>query len=627
MAGLGAEQQIAVVGIAVRFPGADDVEAFWRNVCGGLPAHEATNLDPAGFDAGFFGMPDGEAACTDPQHRMFLECCWHAVEAAGYDPANPPGVGAIIAGCSFPEYLQPLMAAGDLIQRYGPHVLAMVNDRDALTARVAHLLDLRGPCLTVQAFSATGPVAVHLAAQSLLLGECDLALAGAVSVHLPDTPADPLLTSRSGRCLPLDARADGTLSGNGVAVVVLRRLADARRDGDHVHAILEGSAFTMAGRARSGFLGVTPAGKAEAIVEALAVAGVDAGDLGYVEAQATGSPVSDAIELRAVDEAFSSRTRGVDPTWRIGSVAANVGHLDTAAGMAGLVKAILMVEHGVIPGQPGFRLATPAMPTGPGAAPRFVVPTTTLPWPEQSPDGATPRRVGLNSFGAGGGNVHLVVRQPPTDVARDGGPVPAGEPAEPHPFVLSARDGGALRRAAGGLHRALAARWDDPPPGDAAAPPSPADVAFTLQASRAAMACRIAFVARSRREVLDGLARIADGLLTPGAGLLHLGPEDDGGNDGGGDGGGDGGDGGGDGGGNDDRWQAARHWLDGHEVDWRSLHRVGDRRRVPLPGYPFTRRRHWIEPDRPVAGAAPQAARQEERPWSTGRPSSTGEKR
>ena len=210
----GTVPRIAIVGMAARFPGASDVDAFWQNLLDGLPAHQAEAVDPGGFDAEFFRIAPDEATRMDPQHRMFLECCWHAMEAAGYDPGTAPRVGALFGGCSFPAYLVlSLMAQRGLIGREGALAVALGNDRDALTARAAYHLDLRGPCLTVQAFSATGLVAVHLAAQSLLLGECDLAIAGAASVRLTELSEGPVAASRSGICAPLDAASRRIAAG------------------------------------------------------------------------------------------------------------------------------------------------------------------------------------------------------------------------------------------------------------------------------------------------------------------------------------------------------------------------------------------------------------------------------
>lgn len=579
-----ATRAVAVIGMAVRLPGADDVGAFWQNVLRRMPVHRVRPTDPARFDAAFFGMGPQEAACTDPQHRMFLECCWHAAEAAGYDPQALPGVGAVFGGCSLPAYLiRNLVSHHQLVERYGPLPIALVNDRDGLTARVANLLDLRGPCPAVLAFSATGLVAVHLAVQSLLLGECDVALAGAASVRLPGVPTEPSVTSRSGRCAPFDARADGTVFGSGTAVVVLRRLDDAVRDQDHVHALIDGSAVASEGR-RPGFLVPGLSGTPDAIVEALAVAGVDPDDIGYIEAQAMGSIVPDATELRALNAVFGEVATG--PRY-LGTVAANVGHLDATAGMAGLIKAILAVEHGVIPPQPEFQVPAPALAVSLSG---FVVPTTARRWGPGPARPGAPRRAGVNSVGLGGTHVHVVVSQAPADP-------PVEEPAEPALFILSARDPTALTLAARNLHTALAGYWSDPA-GERAPVPAPADVAYTLQVGRAELPLRAGFIAVTRRGVLRGLRRLAKAgaparalveIAEPAAGRRgRAGAKPD--------------------------WMAAgRRWVAGDRVDWRALHQGRNRRRVPLPGYPFHRGRHWIEPGRPTDWNT-----DDDLPWTTG---------
>lgn len=590
----GTVPRIAIVGMAARFPGASDVDAFWQNLLAGLPAHQAEAFDPGGFDAEFFRIAPDEATRMDPQQRMFLECCWHAMEAAGYNPGTAPRVGALFGGCSFPAYLVlSLMAQRELIGREGALAVALGNDRDALTARAAYHLDLRGPCLTVQAFSATGLVAVHLAAQSLLLGECDLAIAGAASVRLTQLSEGPVATSRSGICAPLDAAADGSLPGNGVAAVVLRLLDDAVRDGDHVHAVLAGTAVTHDGGRGHGFLVPGTAAKAEAMAEALAVAGLAAGDLGYIEAQAMGAPVSDAIEVSALDRVFEESPAGA--SYRLGAVAANVGHLDAAAGMAGLIKVILMVERGWIPPQPGFRLPATALAR---ARTRFMVAATEAqPWTALDDSGMpTSRRCGVNSFGIGGTNAHAVVCQAPsapaiTDLAED-----------PKLFVVSARDDRALRRGAEAVRDALAASWSSHSPAvsaggapDAGAP-SPADVAYTLQTGRASLESRSAFVARTRGGVLRGLEQIAKGMTGPGElaadaeAEQQAVPSSPPGT------------------GIDEAasWELiARRWLAGEHIDWHDAHRGRPRLRVPLPGYPFDRRRFWVEPNVPEESRPP----------------------
>ncbi|MDX2939093.1 beta-ketoacyl synthase N-terminal-like domain-containing protein [Streptomyces ipomoeae] len=534
---------VAVTGMAGCFPGAPDTTALWRNI---LDARVHTDEDGKDshqfFDAGFFGIPPAEAEVMDPQHRLFLECAWEALEAAGHDPTRLPGVTGVFAGTSFPAYLVLHLARRpDLFLRHGLLGLAVANERDSLTARLSHRLDLRGPCVTVSAFSASSLVAVHLAAQSLLLRECDTALAGASSLRLPGTADQRDVMSPTGRCRPLDAAADGTVIGSATAVVVLRRLEDALADGDHVHAVLLGSALTSDGGSRVHFTAPGRAAKADTMAEALGVAGVDPHDVGYLEMHAMGTPLGDAIEIDAVREVFAGRPASAGPCV-IGSAAANVGHLDAASGMAGLVKTVLMLEHGVLPPQAAYD--TPAAELA-AAGDLFEVTTSVRPW--TAPAGR-PRVAGVNSFGMGGANVHLVLQEPPVRPA----PGPRA-PAGPHVLVFSARSEAAVEEAVRRLRERLAERPDL----------DLADVAYTLQTGRTAFAHRRAYVCADRDEALRALA-------APGHPEGSWLPEEPAGD-------------------------LARRWLSGESVDWSVLHRGRAPRRVPLPGYPFERERHWVD--------------------------------
>jgi phthiocerol/phenolphthiocerol synthesis type-I polyketide synthase E len=573
----------AVVGLAVLLPGAPDVAAFWDNILHGVGAHQVHGPDPGLFDPGFFRMDAQEATCLDPQHRMLLECSWHAVEAAGYDPADVPGTAALFAGCSFPSYLvQNLLPDRRLVSALGAWTLALANDRDSLTSRIAHRLDLRGPCLTVQAFSATGLVAVHLASQSLLLGECDIALAGASTmrpVGLDGTCRGVVPVSPRGICSPLQTCADGTLTGSGAVAVVLRRWGDALRDGDHVHAVLESTAVAGQGNGRAGHLGTGSAAKAEVVAEALAVADLSPGQIGYVETQATGEPVGDGLEIASLDRIFAGERR--IRACRVGSVAANVGHLDAVAGLAGLVRAVLMVEHGWFPPAPEFDTPCAALETARSA---FEVVTEGCPWDRDGSGIPGPRRAGIDSYGIGGCVAHAVVCEPSVPGRPGtGGQSPFGTSESPDTggtpdgvgelFVLSARDPEGLLQLAHRTFRALSPLWDPPRPGA----PSPADVAFTLRSSRGGLPCRTAFVAATRGGILRGLHRVATGTARPGeltrAPLLEPSTAVDGATP-------------------DEN--LARAWLDGGTLEQRAP--APGVRRVPLPGYPFDRKRYWAGP-------------------------------
>jgi acyl transferase domain-containing protein len=457
---------IAVIGLAGRFPGAPDVAALWQGLLDGACA-----IGPAGavladadrFDADFFGLTEAEAVVIDPQHRLLLETAWQVLEHAGYDPLAAPERTGIYAGCAFPTYLWSVLARQpDLVHRYGEVDLVLANTADALTARVAYHLNLRGPSLTVAAHSATSLVAVHLAAAALDRGECDLALAGAVSVKFPQSAPGRPMTSPTGRCRSFDAAADGTVIGNAVALVALKRLTDARRDGDRVWAVITGSAIGTDGAARPGFLAPGAAGKADVLRQALTAAGCDAVDLDYLEAHAMGTPIGDAIELSAVAKVLREAEPGRRPErgpCLIGSIAANLGHLDEAGGVAGLIKTVLMLHHGEVPPQVGFTEPCTALRT---AGCLLEVPIRRRGWP----GAGSSRRAAVASFGAGGVNAQVVVES--TE------PIRSTDDLGPQLLVLSARTRAAVDVAARNLAEWLAAVPDA----------SLADVAFTLQVGR-----------------------------------------------------------------------------------------------------------------------------------------------
>ena len=538
----GSANKIAVIGMAARFPGAPDIPTFWYNLRAGESADPSAPpaWDQELFDSAFFGIPDDQAKLIDPQHRLFLECVWEAVEEAGYDPTALPPVTGVFAGCSFPAYLvRNLAHRPDLVEQHGWHAIALANARDALTARIAHRLNLRGPCVTIQAFSATGLVAVHLAVRSLLTGEADLAAAGASSVRLPGIDDGSGLTSVSGRCRPLDAEADGTLSLSGVGAVVLKRLDKAVRDGDHIHAVIAGSAINNDGGTRADFTAPGVAAKAEVVAEALATAGLEPDDVGYLELHAMGTPVGDAIEIAALREVFAGRRRTTGP-FTIGAVAGNVGHLDAASGMAGFIKTILTLEHRIIPPQPGYSTPATALQYEPGL---FEVPGGLRQWaPAEGP-----LRAGVNSFGLGGTNAHLVLEEPPrqTELPEANGP---------HLLLLSARSRAALRRASIRLRDHLLAHPEV----------RMADAAHTLMVGRTSFTHRRALLCADRAEALRLLAA-----SVPKAPVVE---------------------------GNSDSSlpEAILRWLAGGTADWPALC-SGSARRVPLPAYPFERRRHWVE--------------------------------
>lgn len=511
--------QIAIIGMAGRFPQAPDVQTFWDNLAAGLESISTFSPDElrqAGvsvellaqpgyvrakgvlegadtFDAGFFGLSPREAELMDPQHRVFLECAWEALESAGYDPQDFPGRIGVFAGSSFNTYLlYNLMANRSVVEALGPYQTQIANDKDFLATRAAYKLGLKGPAITVQSACSTSLVAVHLACQSLLSGESDLVLAGGISINVPlqngylHEPGGIL--SPDGHCRPFDADAGGTVIGNGVALVVLRRLADAREQGDLVDAVIRGSAVNNDGSLKVGYTAPSVEGQMEVIAEALGIAGVSPETVGYVETHGTGTVLGDPIEIAALTRAYRESTaeRGF---CAIGSVKSNVGHLDAAAGVTALIKATMALQHEAIPPSLHFERANPelALESSP-----FFVNTILRPWARTE----TPRRAGVSAFGIGGTNAHVVLEE---------GPVrEPGQPSRPWQLLaLSARSGQALTQAAERLADHLDAHPED----------ELADVAFTLAARRRAFGERRVVVGKDHADAVRRLRKAGAGEL------------------------------------------------------------------------------------------------------------------
>lgn len=502
---------IAIVGMAAHLPGATTVAQYWANLVAGvesirhlteaeLLANGETaarmrhrNYVPAAaplenfdhFDAEFFGFSPKEAAILDPQHRQFLEVAWEALEDAGYPPETFPGAIGVYGGCGMGSYFYfNLCSNPDLVENTGMFLLRHTgNDKDFLTTRVSHILDLKGPSINIQTACSTSLVAVHYAAQALLLGECDMALAGGVTIELPQARGyifnDGEILSPDGHCHAFDASAQGTVFGSGAGVVVLRRAADAVRDGDHIWAIIKGSAVNNDGAAKAGYLAPSVDGQARAIAEAHAMAGVTADTIDYVECHGTGTFLGDPIEVAALTEAFAEST---DETGfcRIGSVKTNIGHLDTAAGVASLIKASLAMHHGQIPASLNYSLPNPAIDfeTSP-----FRVNDTLIEWTHRK----GPRRAGVNSLGVGGTNAHVVVQEAPERA-------PSGDSDWPFQLlVISAKSKSALDAQAKNLAAHLRAHPEQPL----------ADVAWTLKQGRRAFEKRRVIVAETHAQAAD----------------------------------------------------------------------------------------------------------------------------
>ncbi|HEX8139749.1 MAG TPA: SDR family oxidoreductase [Pyrinomonadaceae bacterium] len=427
--------EIAIIGMVCRFPGARSVEEFWRNLRDGVESIsflrdeelEPSGVDPAQqtnphyvkaasvldevewFDAAFFGLTPREAEIMDPQQRLFLECAWEALEQAGYDPETYPGEVGLFAGARTNTYLFNIYSHQEIVRSLGAFQIGLGNDFAFLSTRVSYKLNLRGPSYSVHTACSTSLVAVHLACQSLLTGECQIALAGGVAISVPQKTGYMYqpggIVSPDGHCRAFDAKAQGTIFGSGVGIVVLKRLEDAIADGDTIHAVIKGSAVNNDGSLKASFTAPSVQSQTEVIAEAIAQAEVEPETITYVEAHGTGTSLGDAIEIRALTKAFRAHADKKVPC-AIGSVKTNFGHLDAAAGAAGLLKTTLSLKHGMLPPTLHFEAPHPNIDF---ANSPFYVNARLSEWKRNG----TPRRAGVSSFGVGGTNAHIVLEEAP----------------------------------------------------------------------------------------------------------------------------------------------------------------------------------------------------------------------
>ncbi len=502
--------EIAIVGMAGRFPGASSVGQFWKNIRAGVESisfftdeecREAgvkdsllTNpqyvkagafLDGADFfDSGFFELTPREAQIMDPQHRLFLECAWEVLEHACCDPACFPGAIGVYAGCAKSSYLMNnLYANKPLLDASGKLPVLFGNDKDFIATRVSYKLNFRGPAVTVQTACSTSLVAVHFACQALLAGECDMALAGGVSVRFPQKAGyvyqEEGIHSPDGHCRAFDAHAQGTVGGNGIGIVGLKRLEDALENRDTVFALIKGSSINNDGSNKVGFSAPSVEGQSQVIKTALSVAGVPPETIGYIETHGTGTALGDPIEIGALTKAFG--TRSPKQSCAIGSLKSNVGHLDTAAGVAGLIKAALALQNGEIP--PSLHYSRPNPHIDFANSP-FYVNTTLSPWP-QAPH---PRRAGVSSFGMGGTNAHVILEEAP--------PISSPEKSRSvQLLVLSAKTPTALETGVTNLADFLESKPDISLP----------DVAYSLSVGRHHFHHRIYGVCSERTGAIEAL--------------------------------------------------------------------------------------------------------------------------
>jgi acyl transferase domain-containing protein/non-ribosomal peptide synthetase component F/thioesterase domain-containing protein/acyl carrier protein len=589
---------LAVVGMACRFPGAQTPDEFWANLLAEVDSTEELtddDLRAAGlseaefndagyvrriglvrggglFDAGYFGMGGREAELVDPQQRFFLETAHDALQDAGYDPDQYDGRIGLFGGTGLNLYgwLNVAMNPAESELTHLQGLLAVEKDHAA--TRAAYRLNLRGPAISVQTACSTSLVAICTAARALVLGECEIAIAGGTNMVANPSGyryAPGGINSPDGLCRAFDKDSAGTTPGMGSGFVVLRLLRDALEAGDTIHAVLIGAATNNDGSDKIGYTAPSIRGQESVLRAAHRSASVGPHSIAYVEAHGTGTALGDPIEIFALNRAFGERPESVPPC-AIGSVKTNIGHLDAAAGVAGFIKTALTVKHGVIPPSLHFMAPNPEIDFG-----SFRVNTAATPWPTSFDR----RRAGVSAFGVGGTNAHVVLEEAPSSLP--------GDPAQPWQLVvLSADSEPVLRRSADRLAAHLEAYPDA----------NLADVAFTLQVGRRARTHRLALVARDVDDAVAVLRSWDTGRLRLGQADVDgppqrpwVHPESDA---------------------DDDARRdaldgVATAWAAGVPIDWSALHRGARRRRIPLPTYPFEKRRYFIE----IEGATPSPER------------------
>ena len=505
---------IAIIGLSGRFPQAKDIDSFWKNIKNGVESihffseeelleegvssnllknpnyvkAKAVLADVEMFDANFFGFSSKEAKLIDPQQRLFLESAWEVIESAGYDPEKYSGSIGVYAGTSSNTYLlnniYPKFDAEDFA---GIYQLMLSSNKDFLPTRVSYKLNLKGPAVNVQTACSTSLVAVHIACQSLLNGECDMTLAGGVSISIPQKTgylySEGMIASPDGHCRAFDTKAEGTLGSSGLGIVLLKRLEDAIADKDCIHAVIKGSAINNDGSVKVGYTAPSTEGQAAVIAQAQAVAEVDAESITYIEAHGTGTKLGDPIEIAALTKAFRKST-DKKQFCAVGSLKTNMGHLDAAAGVGGLLKTVLALKHKVIP--PSLHFEEPS-PNIDFANSPFYVNTALSEWNSNG----NPRRAGVSSFGIGGTNAHVILEEAP--------PLPAsGDSRKQHLLLISAKTISALDRATANLGKYLQENPDT----------NLADVAYTLSCGRRTFGHRRILVCQSTEDAVTTLSDV-----------------------------------------------------------------------------------------------------------------------
>lgn len=570
---------IAVVGMSCTFPQAENTEEFWENLCGGVEtvrffsndellekgvsekllknpdyvkaSSVLENIDM--FDGEFFGINPNEAKAMDPQHRIFLQCSWEALEDAGYDPYSYDGDIGVFAGVAMNSYISDVLSKNQkFFNSIGKDQLMIGNDKDFLPTLVSYKLNLTGPSVNVNTACSTSLVAIHLARQSLLLGESDIALTGGVSVFASNGKGylyqKDGIQSPDGHCKAFDAKAKGTIWGDGCGVIVLKRLTDAISDGDNIYAVIKGSAVNNDGSQKVGYTAPSVEGQSKAIVEALEASNLSAEQINYIEAHGTGTQLGDPVELSALTLAFESYTdrKGYCP---IGSVKTNIGHLNSAAGAAGFIKTALAIKNKKLPPSINFDSPNPKIDFENSP---FYVNTELVDFDNND----EPLRAGISSMGIGGTNSHVIIEQAPKPKRDNNINIANKEQI----LVLSARTKTALEHMAIRLANYIELHMDL----------SLEDIAFTLQCGRKSFKHRMAIVCDS----LEGAITIIrdkckkymffNNELESNTNLSI-------------------------------KYPLLEQWLNGEDVKWLSVWENSQARRVSLPTYPFEKRRYWVE--------------------------------
>lgn len=581
------DTDIAVIGLSGRYPGAANVQEFWNNLCNGVECIShftdeqvlEEGVDPEQlkkpgyvkawgvldnvdkFDANFFGYNPREAEVLDPQQRIFLEECWKALETAGYDSERYQGLIGVYASVGMNHYIQNLKENRSSQGLASDYQIMISNDKDFLATRIAYKMNLEGPGLTVQTACSSSLVAVHLACRSLINGECDMALAGGVSIRLPQKSGylyqEGMILSPDGCCRAFDEQAKGTVGGNGTGVVVLKRLQDAIADGDDISAVIKGTAINNDGALKIGYTAPRIDGQAKVIAEAQSKAGVEPETITYIEAHGTGTPLGDPIEIEALTQVFSRKTdeKGY---CAIGSVKTNIGHLDAAAGVTGLIKAVLSLRNKKLPKSLNYKSPNPKINFRESP---FYVNESLTEWKNTR----GPLRAGVSSFGIGGTNAHAVLEEAPvvySDINNNSEVL----------LVFSAKSAKALQRMTSGFAAFLKENRDI----------NLADAAYTLQVGRREFEYRSFAVCKSVENAIELLEKNTDNFKAADAGVSVI-DEPTG----------------------YSLEQLGNLWAAGSKINWSKLYKEEKRKRLALPTYPFEGQSYWVKKSEKIEDEKP----------------------